>query len=86
MKNLIILALALTSTYSAYSSEKGGNRLNRSQELKVTLEIFQQTNMCSSPFDSKFSTQAVCRELENEIMEDSGDSLAEEFFSQCCNK
>lgn len=86
MQKLILLALAITASLAAYPSEKGGNRVNRSHELQISLEFFKATNMCAPPYETKVSKKEICNELEQEIMDASGDYLGEEFFSQCCDK
>lgn len=86
MKNLIIAALACTFSLSSFPSEKGGNRLNRSYELQLSLEMFEENKQCSIYPDSEFSSKQVCQELKIEFLSEPRDTIAEEFYNQCCEK
>lgn len=81
----MILVLTLTASLFAYASEKGGNNVPRSQELKLILHYFEQTNLCRSPIHSHIEVKKGCRELEIEFINQTGNLIGEEFYRQCCD-
>lgn len=80
MKKFILISLVSLISISAFPSEKGGNRVKRSLELRLALRDFSDTNSC--PLD--YASVNVCAELEVEIGSHGAKEIEKRFFRECC--